>query len=52
MEKFTFLNFRGLHLQLNALNPKEKQYSKKKMYEEIQNLMPNYQGIINYYGMK
>ena len=44
MEKFTFLNWRVLHLQLNALNPKKKVIFKKKIYENIQNLMPNYQG--------
>ena len=26
MEKFTFLNWRVLHLQLNALNPKKKSF--------------------------
>ena len=24
----------------------------KKIFEDIQNLMPNFPGIINYYGMK
>ena len=45
-------NFKNAAIAVKCFKEKEITMLEKKNYEDIQNLMPNFPGIVNYYGMK
>ena len=45
-------NLRNTAVAVKCFKEKEIAMLEKKNYEDIQNLMPNFPGIVNYYGMK
>ena len=45
-------NLKNAAVVVKSFKEKEIAMLEKKIYEDIQNLMPNFPGIVNYYGMK
>ena len=45
-------NLKNAAVAVKCFTEKDRAMLEKKNYEDIQNLMPNFPGIVNYYGMK